>query len=74
MSFMQVRLPIYCLIKVVPEIFSGVLASIARYLLIVNSDIWSAITWFGDNRLLTICEVALAMLQQANVDILIDHN
>ena len=70
---MQVRLPIYCLIKVVPEILSGVLAPIARYLLIVNSDIWSAITWSEDNRLLIICEVTLAMLQQASVDILVDH-
>lgn len=71
---MQVRLPIYSSIKVVPEILPVVLAPIARYLSIVNSDIWSAISCFGESESLIISEVALAMLQQANVDILIDHN
>lgn len=75
MSFMQVRLPIYGSIKVVPDILSGVLAPIARYLLLANSDIWSAITWFeGSDLLIIMNEVALVVLQQANVDILIDHN
>lgn len=60
-------------IKVVPEILSVLFTSIVRYLLITNSDIWDAITWFRKNRLTIIYEVTLAMLQHANVDILIDH-
>jgi phage gp36-like protein len=60
-------------IKVVPEILSALLTSIVRYLLITNSDTRDAITWFRKNRLMILYEVTLAMLQQANVDILIDH-
>jgi phage gp36-like protein len=45
---MQVRLPIHSPIKVVPEILSVLLTSIARYILIANSDIRDAITWFRE--------------------------
>jgi hypothetical protein len=66
MTFMQVRLPIHNSIKVVPEIPSILLAPIARYLLIMNSEMKYAITWFRKNRLFIIYEVTLATYASAS--------
>lgn len=69
---MQIRRPITNATQVVPEILSGSLAPIVRYILVSNSDIRAAAVCpenIKTSRNVT-REVTLALLQQASVDIL----